>query len=186
MVKHIANVMQAVEAARIAIDEGLTIRTAVERFGGRRNSVGDARLILQYGTDNDLKDLVQGNVALEKVARRVRDSLPDNERELEVRKRKGVMPIEHLQSLKTDAMLWRKLSDTLQNLNSFPAPVDLIEVVHRNGLRAGTVNRYLNAASKWLEDFNNEWNKQLVSEDNLTDPGGGNTASGTQHPKSAA
>lgn len=176
----------AFKAAEAAIAGKRSVTEEAKAAGVSRSAVTEARLVLEFGTDQQKEDALNYRVGIRTIAKAIRKSLPDRERR--GRKRNGPKPTdpEYLEGIRTDMELWTRFSVAIKNLSQMPNTLDMLRVLNANSQRKRSAEQYINTATKWLEDFANEWNKQFNSKNDLTDSGGGNTASGTQYPKSAA
>lgn len=170
---HLLASKKALEAAELSFKTGMHATAAAKSFQVSRSAVTLARLILEFGTNQDREDAYSGKTGLRPLGDKIRKTLPP-EIKKELRNRTGGKLGEgHLHNIKTEKDLWHKLKVVLQNLSELPHPKEMIPVVKSNNMRTRAVKLLLNNATNWIEDFNNEWKR---SEKNPSDTGGGNEA----------
>lgn len=178
----------ALKAAKEAMAENIPITDAAKRHGISRRVTTQARLILEYGTVKDAENIQSGKASIEATASRIRNSLSPEVRE-EYQKRYangGAYTPARRSQLHEKATLWAKLGPALRGLSEMPRAIDAVALSRELGPRANTVNQYLPTAFKWLEEFNHEWNKASINEDDTVDARGSNATSGSQHPEPTA
>jgi len=165
--------MKALAAAELSFKTGMHATAAAKSLGASRSAVTLARLIIEFGSDQDREDAHSGTIGLRTLGDKIRKHLP-----LEVKKELknrtgGSLSEGHLHNLKTEKNLWHKMRAVLENLSELPHPKEMIPVVRRNNMRARAVRIYLDNATKWIEDFNNEWKR---SEEGTSNAGGSGKA----------
>lgn len=179
--------MVAIAAAKAVVAGKASITEAALQNNVSRDVVSEAKLILSYGSVEEIKAVETGASSITPIAAKIRRALPAETREA-YRKRhvNGIYTEDRRANLHAKAILWAKLGPALRGLTELPLPSDMVKVVKGNGIREGSVNQYLNTATKWLEEFNHEWNKTSINEDDTVDAGGSNATSGSQHPEPTA
>ncbi len=165
--------MKALAAAELSFKTGIHATAAAKTLGSSRSAATYARLILEFGSDQDIDDARTGKTGLRTLADKIRPTLTAEIRK-ELKKRTGGKFSEgHLHNLKTEKDLWVKLKVVLENLSELPHPKEMIPVVKSNNMRARAIRLHLHNATKWIEDFNNEWKR---SEEDTSNTGGSNEA----------
>lgn len=177
----------ALDAARQVIaDPTLTTTEVSEKTNVTRHSILSARVLLEYGTQAELDAVVAGKLGLSVVYDTIKERLSPEVREA-IKKRHGRNSIKAREKYSGEASIWANLGPALRALSEMPNVQDVLPMLAHTG-RVRTVNKHLEAASQWMEEFNRAWNGQqtrsAVSE-NSANAGNGNAVSGTQQPKSA-
>lgn len=151
---------------------GKTGGQLADELGVSRTIVTQARIIHEYGTDEEKRLARIGEVGLRPLANKIKERLPPEERE-KLRKRQGGLTVEHRKVIETDVDLWSRLNPVLHNLISLPRAQDMLEIVTRNTSREKVVDHLIDSAANWMEEFYNAWTARR-----LTKSGGGNANSG--------
>lgn len=173
----------AFDAAKSSINGPRPLTELSAEKGISRSYASSAKIILEYGTAQNLADALANKIGLRTLATQIKAGLTDDQRKALKAKRNGPKPTSHVEALKADADLWNKFKPALVNLSQLPSPKDMLGIVKGNNERKHTVNKHIDVALKWLEDFSNEWTKPAKLQNNTTDSGGGNPAAGAQHPE---
>lgn len=150
-------------------DKTLTITDAAHRAQLARGTVAHARMILEFGTPEEIALVESGQFGLKRVRDMVRAHMTPEQR-AELRSRIGVHTPTRSETTRAEAVLWRKFAPMLQNVNELPSPADLVKIVPRMARRDVTVNNYLDAAIKYLEDFKREWDAYQRSKASGSNP----------------
>ncbi len=143
-------------ARRTMGDKALTITDAAKAANLARGTVAHARMILEFGTPEEIALADSGNSGLKTVRDAVRAHMTPEQR-AELRSRIGVHTPTRSEMTRAEAVLWRKFAPMLQNVTELPSPADLVKIVPRGARRDVTVNKYLDTAIQYLEDFRREW-----------------------------
>lgn len=174
-------------ARRVIADPNLSTTDVAKEAGLSRGVVGQARLILERGTAQQLADALEGKVGISHTFNDIRAKLNQNDL-TKLRTRGPVWTPHRRENLLGEASLWGKLGPALRGLSELPNPHDVIAVVRKNAVREAAVVAHLDAASQWMEEFANAWHR-LKGSSAPKDPanaGNGDAASGAQHAKPAA
>lgn len=176
----------AINAAKEVIDKKITAQEVSDKSGVSRAAITMARIILEYGSAQDMLNLTSGSIGLKSLADTVKARLTPEQR-LIIKKRQGAHSEKHRENMKSDAEMWAKLQPILNNFSSFPKPEDVLRIVRAHRKRRETVAQHIESAANWMEAFYNGWLSTRTKPDNSdTHTGNGDGAPGTQYPKSAA
>ena len=155
--KEVERRLRNLAAARVAINEGLGYRDAIERAGGGSlHRVGEAYLVLKHGTPEEIAILETGGNKTEKIARAIRQRIPREERRTRVKE--GRAPVNQTKR-EQDAAIWDTLKTALGAITSLPQPIDVVDAVRRNAMRATHVDSKLLTAHQWMTEFSDAWTK---------------------------
>lgn len=160
---------KALEAAELSFKTGMHASAAAKTLKVSRSSVTVARVVLEFGNDLDREDAYAGKVGLRTIADRIRKGLSPEVKEELRRRTGGTLSEGRIHHLKTDSNLWTKLGQALRSISELPHPKELIAVVNGNSTRKRFVRANLHNVAKWIEDFNNEWNRSGRPEENNSD-----------------
>jgi hypothetical protein len=147
--------LRALDAALLTINQNITVEDAARMHIVSRGAVKYARMILMYGSVDDVKAIESG-AGLTPVAEKIRTKMTPEELAL-LKKRSGVITDKRRENLQTDTILWGKFSPMLRGLTELPSPVDMLKVITTSGRREETVSKHLSIAIDWLQEFNNAW-----------------------------
>jgi len=148
-------ILRAITAAELTFKGNTTVDEAAKEFNISRGSVRDARLILNYGSSADI-DAAKAGSGLVPLSKKIRKNLTPSQIE-ELKRRSGTITDKRRENIQTNAAIWSKFRPMLSGLTQLPSPEDMVKLVASNSSREATVNNHLNAATKWLEEFNNAW-----------------------------
>lgn len=160
---HYKAALKALEAAELSFKTGMHATAAAKNLGASRSATTVARVILEFGSDQDREDAYSGTIGLRTLADRIRKDLPSEVREGIKKRTGGALSEGHLYMLKTDRVLWAKLGLALRSLSELPHPSELILVVNSNRQRKQLVHKLVHKATKWIEEFTNEWERSQKS-----------------------
>lgn len=178
----------AIDVARKAIADPNTPATEIaEKNGVTRHSILHARVLLERGTAQELMEVTAGNMGLSIAYKAIKERMSPEERE-KLKKRHAPTGAKAREKYSGEAAIWVKLGPALRGLSELPDPQDVIKVIMSHAAREATVNRHVNNATRWMEEFTNAWNKRkgTSAPEDAANAGNGNAASGAQHAKSAA
>lgn len=150
---------KALEAAELSFKTKEHVTAIAKRLGVGRATTTQARIILEFGTEQEIIDARSGEKGLRPLADEIRKRFTETTKE-DLRKRTGgALSQHHLTLLQTDQALWSKLGEALRNLSGLPKPEELIRVVRHNNTRRREVKKHLLNAATWMEEFTNEWKR---------------------------
>jgi hypothetical protein len=171
--KHFAASQKALEAAELSLKGEGHVTALAKRLNVGRATTTQARIILEFGSEQDIADARSGAKGLRPLADEIRKTFSEETKEKLRKRTGGALSPNHKSLLRTDQALWAKLGAALRNLSELPKPKELIHVVRHNGTRILTVRQRLLNAANWIEEFNNEWKR---SEEGTSNTGGGSEA----------
>lgn len=145
--------INAMAGARMAL-AGKSLAEAAETVGVNRSSISSAVLVLTFGTEEEIKAIESGALALESTADAVRARTPAAERAKARRNPTQTVLIKDAREV--DASVWGHLREALDAITSLPSPKDTATIVRKNNMRIEHVNRKLLAAIEWIKEFENE------------------------------
>lgn len=160
---HYKAALKALEAAELSFKTGIHATAAAKSLGTSRSATTVARVILEFGSDQDREDAYSGKLGLRTLADKIRKNLPPEIREGIKKRTGGALSEGHLYMLRTDKVLWAKFGLALRNLSELPHPRELILVVNSNRQRKRAVRMLLHNAASWIEEFTNEWERSQKS-----------------------
>ena len=129
-----------------------------EEAGLSRGSVNKARVIILYGTEDEIAQFKSGAYGLSDIYRRVKKHMTEEQiKEVLDRRFAGIRSEKFMTVSEQDTALWGDLRPALKSLTSLPSPKEMVGVVLRNRGREGTVNELLETATAWLMEFEHEW-----------------------------
>lgn len=137
----------------------LTIRKAGELLGVSKGTMDNSRTVLANATDDEIAAVDRGEVAVDTLAKQIREKLPPKERE--ARRNGGSMHpgiAARIEQQRLDSLQWQQLKQALLVFGNFPRAADVVPVVRKMD-RSQTTDKYLIRALNWLEAFANEWTK---------------------------
>ena len=145
---------KAFAGARAMIEHGKSQDQAAAEFGVNRSTIGEAMLILQHGTAEEIATSESGAIAL----RTLRDTIFARTTPAErLKKRRPPTQTVLVKSARQiDAEVWQHLRAGLDAILSLPSPKDTATVVRKNPQRIEHVNRSLLAAISWIREFEDE------------------------------
>lgn len=146
---------KALAGARLALKEQLSLSEAAKRSDASRDSVGEAYLLLRYGTEEEITSVENNLLALNIAASAIRLRVPAVERE----RKSPHKNCEHTHRAELEAAIWAKLRRVLDDINAMPQPADVVAIVRKNQRRAQTLNTKLIAAYGWITEFSDAWTK---------------------------
>jgi len=117
-----------------------------------RRSVARARKVLASGQPALIEAVDRGEIAVRQAADMVEAPKPTRRTPTKTAKLEAGLA-KHRERLK----YWRTLSDALCAIVTLPAQADIIRVIPPTGRES--LNRKLPVAIRWLNDFQQEWNK---------------------------
>jgi len=100
---------KALAAAELSFKTGMHATAAAKSLGTSRSAVTVARLVLEFGTDQDREDAYSGKTGLRSLADGIRKNLSAEAREKLRKRTGGKLGEAHLNNLKTERELWAKL-----------------------------------------------------------------------------
>lgn len=165
-------------AASVSLEQKIPATVLARQMNLDRSAVSFARLILQFGTAEEMVAVQSGKLGIRVVADKVRSRMTPEQR-ISWQTQTPVFTDERRQDHKDDGALWQKLRPAIMGLIELPAPKDMVAVVKRNNIRETNVNQNLATAFKWMEEFVNEWNRSnggSITSESDDNPGGGSTA----------
>lgn len=143
-------------------DPDMNTTAIAKKFGVSRSAITTAKLILEFGTADEINAAEGAKVGLRTMADTIRDRLTPEQRH-EYQARRYVAPVwtpERRGNHSDEASFWAKFGPALKTFTEMPNQADLIEnVIKRNSMRVNAVDKYLETAAKWMEEFLNEWRK---------------------------
>jgi hypothetical protein len=177
----------ALEAGEFTFKEKATTSEAAVKYGLSRTTDQAGRLVINFGSQSDIEAIKEGRIGIATIANKIRQNLSEEDR-TSLRKRKNVPQKNRHEALQTSMSLWAEFLPMLRGVTSLPDPKDMVALVRSNNARIKTTDSLLPAATAWLTEFSNEWNKQGESKSRNSDfdSGGSVQTSGSQHVKSAA
>jgi hypothetical protein len=155
--KDVEGRVAAFRAARLAIQDSLSLPDASKRCCANLRGASEAHLILKHATPEQIAKAEAGELSLQGLATTIRSIVPP-----EVRKanRKQLRQGEDTMSIaRTEAAIWNGLRGALEAISSMPQPTDVISIVRKNAMRGEAVNRNLMTAFTWITEFSDEWTK---------------------------
>lgn len=146
--------LRAFEAARLAIEAGMSQDRAATQCGTNRISVNEASLILKWGSPEEIADVTEGRKGMDSMVNSIRLRTTPAERRAGRR-----MPRQEMDRAALDAHVWHKLRSGLEAIATLPQPQDVVDICHRNMMRGEAVDRMLIQAFAWLTEFSDAWTK---------------------------
>lgn len=151
-----AKVMAAVQRTLQTPKKPLT--QIAEEAGLTRSIVNQARVVVLYGTKEEIELLSTGTSGLKSIYKKVKAHLTEEQKaELGGRRFAGLRSEKFMTLSDQDAALWGAFGPTLKSLTTLPSPKDMLGVVLRNRGREGSVKAFLTIATEWLMEFEHEW-----------------------------
>lgn len=151
--------LRAIEAGREAIrDETLSLEDIGKKHNVTRRAVGEARILLKFGTAEELSNIQSGEIGLQRTADAIIKRLTP-EQHKEMRARANIMSAKRLQRVEDDVKTWKSVSTAIKAIADLPAPADVVASIKRSHGRTNTINDQIFNASKWMEDFVSEWTR---------------------------
>lgn len=148
---------KVLDAARLSFKVNEPASDIAKKFGVSRSSISVARLIVEFGTEEQLEIVSSGQVGFRTMGDIIRKSLPPEVR-AKVQGKAGVWTEARRQNQHSDSEIWQKLIGAINALKGLPKPEDVVRVVTKNGVRKITLENNLDAALNWIKDFEHEWN----------------------------
>lgn len=148
---------KVLDAARLSFKVNEPASDIAKKFGVSRSSISVARLIVEFGTEEQLEIVSSGQVGFRTMGDIIRKSLPPEVR-AKVQGKAGVWTEARRQNQHSDSEIWQKLIGAISALKGLPKPEDVVRVVTKNGVRKITLENNLDAALNWIKDFEHEWN----------------------------
>ena len=175
---------KALEAAGQSLSHNRGVKELSEEYGISPGSIGRARVVLEYGTKEEITEARLKGVS--PVAARIRARWAP-----EIRKERKIIngsnTIDRISKLNQQKELWASFGPSLVSLAKLPCAHDMVEVAAGHRQREAAVNVHLNIALNWLKEFTNAWEirKSEKNHHNTVNSGRCNTAVGIQHAESA-
>lgn len=167
--------LAAFMAARISLEKQIPATTLARQMNIDRSSVTVARLIVTFGTTEEINAAEHAKVGLRVMADKIRARMSPEQRS-GWQNQAPVFSDERREASKDDGTLWHKLRPAIVGLTELPTPKDMVALIKRNHLREATTRQNLASAFKWMEEFVNEWNTAndgSRSKESDHNPGGG-------------
>lgn len=139
---------------------GISQTEAAKLLNVGRSTVQSARVVLERGTPEEVKEADEGRLGLNTAARAIQQGVSPAEREknrLLPSHKKGDSP-KRLDDQRMKADIWGQLRDALENLSGLPAATDVATIARRFD-RGGLVARALPIATAWLTEFEDAYTK---------------------------
>lgn len=152
--KDIAGRKAAIAAARWMLPNHKSQEQAAEQFGSNKQSVSNALLILNFGTEEEIAGVEGGTIPLDPTADAIRARTTYVERK--AKRRAPTQNESMLLERGFDSEIYQKLSAALDNITGLPSPKDTAAIVRKNQVRVENVNRRILTALEWIQEFSNE------------------------------
>ncbi len=161
------------DAAKKSQDPTNSLKEVAQELGLSREILSAARIVLDFGTAEELEAIAKGKGSISTIGLEVRKRITPEQRELFIKR-------SHMSS-ESDADLWARFKPTIDVLATMPNVKDMIRVVTSNGGRSGYIRSNLEIASNWLKEFMDEWNNSQrgKSAKDTTDAGVGGPTTGS-------
>lgn len=182
--KQISRARAVMNAARSSLKEGVPAQKAADDADVSRSSVTAARLILEFGSEDDIASVEFGKVGFRTLALKIHDTLTEEMR-ASLKRRAGLWTMDRREKLSGEAELWARFSPALRHLTELPKPADIVSVVKSNVMREAVVDQHISAALSWLTEFSNGWTKYKQNRNSSVDTRTGGDVAGTQHTEPA-
>lgn len=128
---------------------------AASLLGVSRDTVIQAKIVLNEGTEEEIKAVDEGKASASTTAEKIRARNPINRQ-----KGKSVPHTDKVaakfEQQRINAMLWGTFRDALTGLTSLPTPADVARIA-RYIDRTGLVDARLDQSLNWLTEFAHEW-----------------------------
>lgn len=147
----------AFAAARLMITDGKSQEEAGEALGVNRTTVGEAMLIMQFGTVEEIAKVEGGQIAL----RVMRDAIMARTTPAEraAKRRPPTQTAALKEARRQGVEVWEVLKTGLGAFTSLPSPKETATIVRNNAGRMEHTNRTLLVALTWIQEFSDEITK---------------------------
>lgn len=144
-----------------------TAEEAGKMLNVHRSTVIYAKTVLNEGTAEEIAAVKAGDAAVSTTARRICARRPKAKKKTGKLAQTGRNP-ERIQRQKLKSEIWGHVRGALAHLTSLPLPADVAKIVRNQSKSRAVVDRQLDHAAKWLEEFKNEWKSKStqVQDDN--------------------
>jgi hypothetical protein len=139
---------------------GMKQAEAAKIFDVSPDTIRNAKVILENGTDEEKALLTNGSLALEPTANAIRcGSSPVERKAHRERPLKGHSE-QRTQTKQIQADIWLRLKEAVGNLTSLPLPSEVVAIARTQDKRTGgkAINQRLSPALQWLKEFSDAWN----------------------------
>jgi hypothetical protein len=180
-------VTAAFRAAQESLEKKIPATELSKKNHTSRSTVTQARLILQFGTQEEIDAVRSGRIGARPVANAIRQRLAPEVRE-QFKNNHGIFTDTRREVHKTEAQLWQGFGPHMKAFTELPHPSEMVRIALRNSERKKYVNNHLQAAIKYMEEFSNEWTRLTGQQhgNHSANPGRSEPAVGTQHPEPAS
>lgn len=151
--KDVAARLAAVRAVDLVMTGTATSVEAAKQCGVNLVTVWNVRIILQFGSPEQIASMRAGQATIRSMVKEVRKLVPKKSRTHNT----PAIPKNILARNDLDAQMWTSLGDAIKNLTSLPRPADVVAMVRRNGQRKELVQSKLLDALNWITEFSDAW-----------------------------
>ncbi len=127
----------------------VSMQEAADMMGVSRDSVINARRVLDDGTPEEKQAVEKGEARLRSTVKKIRDRTPKPPTK---KKQKGKDP----RVMNMRAQVWKHLKSGLTDITSLPLPADVVSIVKEKD-KTGLVDDRLVRTINWLKEFQHEW-----------------------------
>lgn len=146
------------EIAEKSLEAGQSAKELSREQNQSRSSVTEARLILMFGTEEQIRLAREGEISLYKMSHLVRERMPF---ELRVQHRHKALVGSYTQTRReinlADAATWARLGPSVTALTELPSPKEMVAFVRAKRQRKLVIEKHLERATLWLMEFEHEW-----------------------------
>ncbi len=131
-------------------DDTMTNAQASDAMNISHDTLNYGKIVLREGTQEEIEAVERGDATVSMTARKIRGRVTEER----PKKKRTVAEQKHLRST-----IWKNLKGALETLKGMPSAAD-VAAIATEGARGDTAAELIAPAHRWLEDFQNEWNKR--------------------------
>lgn len=136
------------------ISASLTQQQAAKLLNVSRDTVQHARVVLDHGTPEEIRQVERGEAAVSTVAKQIKQGVAAPERKPRTRD-----DTNRANTLRVNAEIWHQFKEATGLLSGMPHAEDAVRII-RGQDKARIVPERVAMSLQWLKDFSDEWERR--------------------------